>query len=101
MRLQFYEQQGNYNLLDSSDYKTQWYVTLKDDENKTVKVGDNQCRLHWEEEGDQREKYTIEDGMDYDEAREFALAFDVDSYDIIGDARWFTRDYPTPGSGIK
>jgi adenylosuccinate lyase len=43
-------------------------------------------------------KITLEsirsNGMSYDEAREYALEFDIESYDIMGDARWFTRNYP-------
>ena len=65
MKLEFYEQKGNYNLMDSSDYETQWYVTLKNDDGSVVEVDGKRCRLFWSEEGDQRGKYSMEDGLEY------------------------------------
>jgi adenylosuccinate lyase len=40
----------------------------------------------------------IRDGMGWQEAREFALAFDIESYDILGDARQFMANYPKAGA---
>jgi adenylosuccinate lyase len=36
----------------------------------------------------------IADGESYDEAREFGREVQIESYDILEDARWFTRQYP-------
>lgn len=37
---------------------------------------------------------SIVNGMDYDEARDFALGHDMESRDIVGSAAYFTRNYP-------
>jgi len=36
----------------------------------------------------------IRDGMGWQEARDFALGFDTESYDVMGDARRFMDNYP-------
>jgi adenylosuccinate lyase len=36
----------------------------------------------------------IRDGMGYTEAREYALEFDTETYDVMGDARKFTEQFP-------
>ena len=36
----------------------------------------------------------IRDGMTYDEAREFGNEHQVESYDLVGDLRWWMRQYP-------
>jgi adenylosuccinate lyase len=36
----------------------------------------------------------ISDGMSLEDARAWALEFDVESYDIRTDAEWFVRNYP-------
>lgn len=36
----------------------------------------------------------IADGATFDDATDIALGNQVESYDILGDARWFTRQYP-------
>lgn len=63
MKLTFFEQDGNYNLMDSSDYETQWYVTIKNDDGKILELDGKRCRLFWCEDGDQRSKYSMHDGI--------------------------------------
>lgn len=65
MEIHFYEQKGNFNLLDSSDIETQWYVTLKNNDGSIVEVNGNRCQLFWREDGDQLGRYTMEDGLEY------------------------------------
>jgi hypothetical protein len=65
MYLEFYEQEGVFNLMDSDDFETQWYVTLRHEDSKIVERDGVRCRLHWSEQGDERGKYDISDGLDY------------------------------------
>lgn len=37
----------------------------------------------------------IQDGETYEDARTMGREVQVESYDVVGDARWFTKQYPT------
>lgn len=64
MKLEFYEQEGNFNWSDTSDCETQWYVTLKNEDGSIVERDGHRCRLYWSEKGDERGRYSMEDSLE-------------------------------------
>ena len=83
MEIRFTEDYGNFNWAEPSEFSTKWYVTIYNEENEPEKIDEVICQLSWDEDGDVRGRFEMDDGIEYLTEQSWKFATKT----------WSTKDY--------